>query len=803
MDTKWNGTEPENGGEVEYFVAAQVRQTIEPEAAEGPAPKKRGQTAKAAAGFLAFFLGITLVLGSLGALAERRLMQRGAEPDWSGDWQNTQEFRDEVSSYLMEFLSLGATGTTGNAWYQTAEAWDVAEAGGWRRQYTEIILTDTAAESRPVEEEEEALTAWEAEGENAYRTGDQNVLYLIMQDGHIRYKNVEADSAKRFRDQSLEGYNFYLTYQDGKASIFKDGVELDVYGDGIYVSGKSPWFIPGYDNLKAGAWLDGVTVYMAVREEPVRYWFQDSGGGRYYYGRMYQVAQRAEEARTFYIRQLVLLGLGALWLCVWLAFRREKKLADAKIASWTGHLWEEVWVLLALIPLGWLFAADGWQELYWACREIWWGWEPVYLGQLAYGAASFLLSSLPGLIALGWVLYLAVNNRRYNPKEQRKSLLRSLFRGLRNLLCSLRMKDLERPVEKRLARTVTAGTAALALILAALVLFLAAMLPDIAWYGARGLAFILFLLVLAMGVLSLLVSSARSLRLGRDLGRLNRQIESIRAGDLSTPLDLPEDADLRKTAEALNDIQAGMRTALAEQTRSERMKVELISNVSHDLKTPLTSILSYAELLRQEDLPPAAADYARVIDEKAQRLKTMVQDVFEVSKAAADQLPVSMERLDLGKLLRQTLADLDDPIQKSGLTFKTDLPAEPVMIDADGKRLYRVFQNLIDNALRYALEGSRVYLTLKTAERAAEAAGLAQVSVRNTSRDELPEGVDFTARFVRGDESRTDGGSGLGLSIASSFTEACGGTFQVETVADLFTAVVTFPLAETEQEAER
>jgi len=803
LDTKWNGTEPENGGEVEYFVAAQVRQTIEPEAAEGPAPKKRGQTAKAAAGFLAFFLGITLVLGSLGALAERRLMQRGAEPDWSGDWQNTQEFRDEVSSYLMEFLSLGATGTTGNAWYQTAEAWDVAEAGGWRRQYTEIILTDTAAESRPVEEEEEALTAREAEGENAYRTGDQNVLYLIMQDGHIRYKNVEADSAKRFRDQSLEGYNFYLTYQDGKASIFKDGVELDVYGDGIYVSGKSPWFIPGYDNLKAGAWLDGVTVYMAVREEPVRYWFQDSGGGRYYYGRMYQVAQRAEETRTFYIRQLVLLGLGALWLCVWLALRREKKLADAKIASWTGHLWEEVWVLLALIPLGWLFAADGWQELYWACREIWWGWEPVYLGQLAYGAASFLLSSLPGLIALGWVLYLAVNNRRYNPKEQRKSLLRSLFRGLRNLLCSLRMKDLERPVEKRLARTVTAGTAALALILAALVLFLAAMLPDIAWYGARGLAFILFLLVLALGVLALLVSSARSLRLGRDLGRLNRQIESIRAGDLSTPLDLPEDADLRKTAEALNDIQAGMRTALAEQTRSERMKVELISNVSHDLKTPLTSILSYAELLRQEDLPPAAADYARVIDEKAQRLKTMVQDVFEVSKAAADQLPVSMERLDLGKLLRQTLADLDDPIQKSGLTFKTDLPAEPVMIDADGKRLYRVFQNLIDNALRYALEGSRVYLTLKTAERAAETAGLAQVSVRNTSRDELPEGVDFTARFVRGDESRTDGGSGLGLSIASSFTEACGGTFQVETVADLFTAVVTFPLAETEQEAER
>ena len=109
-------------------------------------------------------------------------------------------------------------------------------------------------------------------------------------------------------------------------------------------------------------------------------------------------------------------------------------------------------------------------------------------------------------------------------------------------------------------------------------------------------------------------------------------------------------------------------------------------------------------------------------------------------------------------------------------------------------RLYRVFQNLLDNALRYALEGSRVYLTLKTAERPEETPGQAEVSVRNTSRTELPEGVDFTARFVRGDASRTDGGSGLGLSIVKSFVEACGGEFRVETVADLFTAIVTFPM---------
>ena len=799
MDTKWNGTEPENGGETEYFVAAQVRETMEPEA-EGEAeaaPNRRAQAAKAAIGFLAFVIGVSLTLGSLGAMAERLVMRRGTLPDWSGDWQDTQEFRDEVSTYLLEFLSLGASGTTGNAWYNTA-----VDTGGWR-QYTEVVVADTPVQDpvpdTPVAHPAEAVAGTEdEEPADAYRAGDKNVLYLIMEDGRIRYKNITENSPRQFQNRSFEGYNFYLTYQDGKASIVKNDAELNVYGDGVYVSGQSPWFVPGYENLQAGEWLEGVTVYMAVREEPVRYWFQGSGGEQYSYGRMYTVAQWAREARTFYLRQFVLLGLGALWLCVWLAFRREKKLADAKIAAWTGHVWTEVWVLLALIPLGWLFVTRGWGELYWTCRELWWSYESLPWERLAYGLLRFVLFGFPALLALGWVLWLAWNNRRYNPREQRRSLLGPLFRRLKKLLRELRMKDLERPVEKRLNRD---NGLVLALLLLGFTcsLFAAAVALELMmrryWSVEEWLLLLAGCVVEGALILSI-VRTFRHRRLPQDLGRLNRQIESIRTGDLSKPLDLPEDADLRSMAEALNDIQSGMKSALAEQTRSERMKVELISNVSHDLKTPLTSILSYAELLRQEELPPAAADYARIIGEKARRLGTMVQDVFEVSKAAADQLPVTIERLDLAKLLRQTLADQDDSIQKSGLTFKVDLPPEPVMIDADGRRLYRVFQNLLDNALRYALPGSRVYLTLKAAE------GQAETSVRNTSRDELPEGVDFTARFVRGDGSRTDGGSGLGLSIVSSFTEACGGAFRVETVADLFTAVVTFPLAETEQEAE-
>ena len=278
-------------------------------------------------------------------------------------------------------------------------------------------------------------------------------------------------------------------------------------------------------------------------------------------------------------------------------------------------------------------------------------------------------------------------------------------------------------------------------------------------------------------------------RMAEDIGALTDRIAAVREGRLSGSLKLPEDADLKEAAENLNEISQGLEKALKERTRSERMKVELIANVSHDLKTPLTSIVSYIELLKQEaGLPEHVRDYIRILEGKAARLQGMVQDVFEVSKAASGQLPVKIEKLDFAKLLRQTLADMSVQIEQSGFALRAELPDGPVEIRADGQRLYRVFQNLLQNALQYSLPGSRIYLAL-SAE-----GGRAQAVVKNTSAAELLPGTDFTERFVRGDESRTDGGSGLGLSIARSFTEACGGELKVKTDADLFTVTVTFPV---------
>ena len=781
MDTKWNSTDKGPEEALEQFAADQVLdadRVIQVNKTPG-----RWRPVKAVAGFLAFFLGISLVLGSLGAAAGRWAWERGGGEWWKGDWQETDAFRSEVAAYLKEFLTLAAGGDLD--WYTT----EVVPGALQEAIYDGTTIWCTTVTGTPRTSDEIAS------GYSRYKN-DKNVLYRVREQGSVYspsewYSNTDGAALSR---NLPEGYNFLLTFANGKVTILKDGAELDVYGDGIY-DDNSEWFVPGYENFPAGAGVENVTVYMAVRETPARYYTGDYANGGYTQSsRMYYVWQSFQESRAFFIRQAALFGAGLLCLAVWFLLRREKLLADAKLASWTVHIWTELRFLAVAGSLTCLLLP----RVGSAARDLWW--EIWYSGSFSHAlpyigrALVASLENTAALLCLVWAVWLIRNDHRYNPKSERRSLLRRLGRVIGRLFRALRMRDLKRPIQKRLARASIAG-------LAAMVLLLALTLPSLLDYGREALLYhhyylwwqhivTVLLLVLDLAILLSIIYAWRSRRLPRDIGLLADQVEAIRSGDLSTPLDLPEDADLRQTAEALNDIQAGMHRALEEQTRSERMKVELVSNVSHDLKTPLTSILSYAELLRQEPLTGAAADYARIIDEKAHRLSAMVQDVFEVSKAAADQLPVHMEQLDLAKLLRQTLADMDDPIRASKLTFKLDLPEEPVTIVADGKRLYRVFQNLIQNALQYALEGSRVYLSLKTG------AGRAEASLRNTSRSELPEGVDFTARFVRGDKSRTDGGSGLGLSIASSFTEACGGEFRVETVADLFTAVVTFPLAE-------
>ena len=283
----------------------------------------------------------------------------------------------------------------------------------------------------------------------------------------------------------------------------------------------------------------------------------------------------------------------------------------------------------------------------------------------------------------------------------------------------------------------------------------------------------------------------------RDWNILMAQITEMYGGNLNAVNHIPPTSNLYDCAMQLNMIRTGIQKAVEEGTKADRTKVELITNVSHDIKTPLTSIISYVELLKKEPgLPPHVVDYVNTISQKADRLNHIVQDVFEVSKAATGNISLELEDLDLGKLLQQTLGEMEQTIERSGLTWRVEIPDAPALVHTDGQRMYRVFQNLIRNCAQYSLEGSRVYVNLITQPATPQGPGFAQVSIRNISKREITMDAEhLTARFVRGDENRTTEGSGLGLSIAKSFTEACGGLFGLRTDGDLFLVTVTFPLA--------
>ena len=250
--------------------------------------------------------------------------------------------------------------------------------------------------------------------------------------------------------------------------------------------------------------------------------------------------------------------------------------------------------------------------------------------------------------------------------------------------------------------------------------------------------------------------------------------------------------DLKEHAEQLNDLGGAIENAVNERIKSERFKSELITNVSHDLKTPLTSIINYVDLLKKEEIENSTAqEYIAVLDRKSQRLKKLTEDLVEASKASTGALTVNKENLDLVQLIRQAMGEYEEKLTNAGLNLVTNLPEGEIRIRADGRHVWRVLDNLLNNCVKYALEGTRVYLD------AAAWNGNAVITVKNISRNPLNIPAEqLVERFVRGDESRTTEGSGLGLSIARSLTELQGGQFSLDIDGDLFKAKVTFPLKE-------
>ena len=294
---------------------------------------------------------------------------------------------------------------------------------------------------------------------------------------------------------------------------------------------------------------------------------------------------------------------------------------------------------------------------------------------------------------------------------------------------------------------------------------------------------------LALKIVELLTLLAVAL----NLRTLEKSGQRLAEGDLTTPVDTRRlFGAFRRYGQAMNRLQSGMENAVQEQMRAERMKTELITNVSHDIKTPLTSIVNYVDLLKKEDIPsPIAREYIAVLDRQSKRLKKLTEDLVEASKASSGALPVDLQPTDVNVLFSQIVGEYQDRLADCHLTLVAQPPEGQPVVAADSKLLSRVMDNLVSNICKYAMPETRVYVSGTVAD------GQMTLSFKNVSRAELNISPDeLMERFVRGDASRHTEGSGLGLSIAQSLVQLMGGTFRLSIDADLFRADVTLPLVQ-------
>ena len=276
----------------------------------------------------------------------------------------------------------------------------------------------------------------------------------------------------------------------------------------------------------------------------------------------------------------------------------------------------------------------------------------------------------------------------------------------------------------------------------------------------------------------------------KKLGYLNeimKGVHKIKEGELNYKIEEKNDIYFSSLANDINNISEGLENSIEQRIKSERMKSELITNVSHDLKTPLTSIINYVELIiEEEDLQPEyLKDYVKVLDNKSKRLKVLIEDLFEASKASTGNIELELVRLDLKQLLQQSIGELEDKLEEANLSLRVNLTEEDTYVLADGRRLYRVFENLLCNISKYSLKNTRVYIDVTKED------GKIITTMKNISSYELNFDPDeIMERFKRADESRNTEGSGLGLAIARDLVSLQGGKMSIEIDGDLFKAKV-------------
>ena len=418
--------------------------------------------------------------------------------------------------------------------------------------------------------------------------------------------------------------------------------------------------------------------------------------------------------------------------------------------TWLDKIPADVWLLVLLCTF-----FIGWEAFYYE-------WGRVFFCAALVPLVLLFLCAFAAQCKAGTVLRGALIGRIARFLWR---IVRSLFLGLWRIAKSLPL----------IWKTALAG---LILVFIEFVLFM----QD--YYGTLAAPFLALKLAELLAVLYVALN----------LRTLQKGGEKLARGDFSSPIDTKYlIGDFKHYGQELNDVQSGLEQAVQEQMKAEHLKTELITNVSHDIKTPLTSIVNYVDLLKKEDIPsPEAREYIAVLDRQSHRLKKLTEDLVEASKASSGVLNVDLQPTDVNVLFSQIEGEYQERLAACQLTLVTQPPAPGTVIRADSRLLSRVMDNLVSNICKYALPSTRVYVVSTLSREAVT------ISFKNVSRDELNISPDeLMERFVRGDASRHTEGSGLGLSIARSLVQLQGGRFDLAIDADLFRADITFPLSES------
>ena len=405
----------------------------------------------------------------------------------------------------------------------------------------------------------------------------------------------------------------------------------------------------------------------------------------------------------------------------------------------------------------------------------------VLISEMGYNqvpaiAFLFMLACIDYCIGLGYLLSIAT--RIKTGTLFKNTLIYRIFKGLKDFLRKpisfLKFTVLNLSVVKKTILIII-GIAFLELLF---IIYARAMIYRYEWD----------FVILAVVVISLILFAVL-LYFAVVLQKIKKGGEEISGGNLGHKIDTQYMfGDFKEFSENINNINSTLQIAVNERMKSEHFKVELITNVSHDIKTPLTSIINYVDLIKKEEIEnETVIGYLQVLDRQSGRLKKLVEDLVEASKASSGNLPVELTPCNVGVLLTQTIGEFEEKLQKAGVTPVLKMSSENVTVLADGRHLWRVFDNLLNNVCKYAMEGTRVYITV------AENSKGTEIIFRNISKYQLNiTAEELMERFVRGDKSRNSEGHGLGLSIVRSLLELQNGRLELSVDGDLFKATVIF-----------